>query len=278
MAIYAIGDLQGCFDELIDLLNEINFDESHDQLWFAGDIINRGPKSLECLEFVFNNSSFCKTVLGNHDLHFIALAHGVRKPHKSDTLNTILNTTKRDEFINWYRQQPLLLKDDETQFHLIHAGIPPQWDITLSIELAQETSAYLQSKQFNDFIHRMYGNEPLIWNERLQGFERYRFIINCFTRLRYCNKDGSLEFNYKGSPGSQNDYLFPWYSHRERKTKNNKILFGHWSTVTLGKDKDFSIWNAYPLDTGCLWGGQLTALRLLDEKIFSVPSRQINKN
>ncbi len=277
MAIYAIGDLQGCYDELMDLLHEINFDERNDQLWFAGDLINRGPKSLECLKFVFNHPINCKTVLGNHDLHFIALSYGVRQPHKSDTLDELLNSKNRNKYITWYKQQPFLLHDEDSNFYLLHAGLPPQWDIQLSIELANETSQFLQSNEFDKFIHSMYGNKPVLWQDDLIGYERFRFIINCFTRLRYCNKDGSLEFKYKEAPGTQNEYLFPWYSHKARKSKNSKILFGHWSTVTLGKDKDFSIWNAYPLDTGCLWGGSLTALRLEDETLFKVPSRQKNK-
>ena len=274
MATYAIGDLQGCFDELMDMLNEINFDPANDRIWFAGDLINRGPKSLECLEFVFQNNSHVKTVLGNHDLHLMAIVEKVRKPHANDTFDEILASGQLQKYLDWYRKQPLLIHDKDLGFLLTHAGLPPQWSVKQSIELANETSDLLNSKQFYDFIQVIYGNNPDMWNEKLNGFDRYRYIINCFTRMRYCNHNGKLEFKNKGAPGTQSKNLIPWYKHPDRKTKKQKIIFGHWSTVTLGNDQNFTKWNVYPLDTGCLWGGRLTALRLEDEKWFSVPSRQ----
>jgi bis(5'-nucleosyl)-tetraphosphatase (symmetrical) len=274
MSTYAIGDLQGCLSELRDLLDKINFDEANDQLWFVGDIVNRGPESLACLRFVKSLGSNAKTVLGNHDLHLLALANNVRKPHRKDTLNEIINAEDSEELLAWVKQQPLLITDTELKFSMIHAGLPPQWTIEQAKELARETEVLLQSHQFDDFIHDMYGNKPDIWSESLKGNDRYRFIINCFTRMRYIDINGKLDLKEKCPPGSQSSSLIPWYEITERKSKLNKIIFGHWSTVHLGNDKNIKKNNIYPIDTGCLWGRKLTAIRLEDEKLFSVPSQQ----
>jgi bis(5'-nucleosyl)-tetraphosphatase (symmetrical) len=274
MSTYAIGDLQGCYAELQDLLNKLNFDESNDCLWFVGDLINRGPESLECLRFVKSLGNSAKTVLGNHDLHLLAVANKVRKPHKKDTLNEILNADDADELLSWTRELPLLVNDTDLNFTMVHAGLPPQWTLEQAIELAHETELLFRNDQFNDFIQHMYGNKPDIWSESLDGYDRHRFVINSFTRLRYCDSIGTLDFKEKNAPGSQNKRLYPWYSIKDRKTKNNKIVFGHWSTVHLGIETNFSQYNVYPLDTGCLWDGEMTAMRLEDEKLFSVPSRQ----
>lgn len=273
MPTYAIGDIQGCLDELKDLLNEINFDEGNDQLWFAGDLINRGPKSLETLRFVKSLKN-TKTVLGNHDLHLLAVAEGVRKPHRNDTFDEILNAEDKTDSFNWIRQQGLLIHNKALNFTLVHAGLPPQWSLQQARELAKETESLIKTEKFNDFLNVMYGDEPKIWQDELSGFDRHRYIINCLTRLRYCTHKGKLNFSEKGAPGSQKKSLIPWYAFEKRKNKDNKILFGHWSTVHLGNEKDFRQYNVYPLDAGCLWGGALTALRLEDETWFSVPSRQ----
>lgn len=273
MPCYAIGDLQGCYEELQDLLNEINFDESDDQLYFVGDLINRGIDSLACLRFVKSlNNAY--TVLGNHDLHLLAVANGVRKPHRKDTLDDILNAEDKEELFSWLRQQALLLHEKENDFYILHAGLPPQWSIEQAQELANETSELLTSNSFDDFIQTMYGNQPDIWQNSLKGNERIRFIINCFTRMRYVTKEGSLDFDNKDAPGKQAKGLTPWYAHKDRKTQKQKIIFGHWSTVMLGNENNFRQHNVYPTDTGCLWGGSLTALRLEDEKVFSVPSKK----
>lgn len=274
MSTYAIGDLQGCYSELQDLLDKINFDENEDQLWFAGDLINRGPESLICLRFVKSLGKSAKVTLGNHDLHLLAVAYKVRKPHKKDTLDEIIEAKDADESLDWVRQQSLLVHDPDLDFTMVHAGLPPQWSLAQSIELAQETESLLQSKKFNDFIYHMYGDQPDVWSESLKGDDRYRFIINCFTRMRYCDANGKIDLNETGAPGTQSKSLIPWYALPERKTKKEKIIFGHWSTVTLRKETNFDQYNVYPLDTGCLWGGTLTAMRLEDEKLFSVPSRQ----
>ncbi len=274
MSTYAIGDLQGCYSELQDLLDKINFDETNDQLWFVGDIVNRGPESLACLRFVKSLGTNAKTALGNHDLHLLAIANKVRKPHRKDTFDEILNAEDSKELFDWIRQQPLLVTNTDLNFTMVHAGLPPQWTLEQAKQLAQETESLLQSKQFDDFIHNMYGDQPDTWSDTLKDDDRHRFIINAFTRIRYLDKNGKLDIKENGAPGTQPKSLTPWYAIPERKTKKDKIIFGHWSTVHLGNENNFKQYNVYPLDTGCLWGGELTAMRLQDEKLFSVPSQQ----
>lgn len=274
MSTYAIGDLQGCYSELQDLLDKINFDESNDQLWFVGDIVNRGTDSLACLRFVKSLGTNAKTVLGNHDLHLLAIANEVRKPHRKDTVDEILNADDSKKLLKWLRQQPLLVNDDDLKMTMIHAGLPPQWTLEQAKELAQETESLIQSKQFNEFINNMYGDQPDTWSESLKDDDRHRFIINCFTRTRYIDKNGKLNLKENGAPGTQSKLLTPWYAIPERKTKKDKIIFGHWSTVHLGNESNFKQYNVYPLDTGCLWGRTLTAMRLEDETLFNVPSKQ----
>ncbi|MFT5397184.1 MAG: bis(5'-nucleosyl)-tetraphosphatase (symmetrical) [Gammaproteobacteria bacterium] len=274
MSTYAIGDLQGCYAELQDLLDKINFDKTNDQLWFVGDLINRGPKSLECLRFVKSLGNSARTVLGNHDLHLLAIANKVRKPHRKDTLDDILNADDVDELISWVRNLPLLVNDTALNFTMVHAGLPPQWTLEQAQSLANETESLLRSEQFNDFIQHMYGDQPDSWSEALKGYDRHRFIINCLTRMRYCYADGQLNLKANNAPGNEDEKLIPWYAQTGRQTKNNKIVFGHWSTVHLGNEKNFNQYKVYPLDTGCLWGGEMTAIRLEDEKLFSVASRQ----
>ncbi len=274
MSTYVIGDLQGCYFELQNLLDKINFNKTNDRLWFVGDIVNRGPDSLACLRFVKSLGTNAKTVLGNHDLHLLAIANKVRKPHRKDTVDEILIADDSEELLKWLKHQPLLVTEPEFHYTMIHAGLPPQWSLDQAKELAQETESLLQSEQFNDFIHQMYGDQPDTWSNTLKDADRHRFIINCFTRIRYCDKSGRLNLKEKCPPGSQDKQLTPWYALPERKTKKNKIIFGHWSTVRLGNEKDFKQYNVYPIDTGCLWGGELTAMRLEDEKLFSIPSQQ----
>ncbi len=274
MSTYAIGDLQGCYSELKDLLDTINFDATKDRLWFVGDLVNRGPESLACLEFVKSLGDSARSVLGNHDLHLLAVANNIRKPHKKDTLDEILNADNANELLSWVRGLPLLVHDSELDFTMIHAGLPPQWSLEQARELTQETAAMLRSGHYHDFLAHMYGNEPVSWSDSLIGHDRYRYIINCLTRVRYLDSAGHYDLSEKSTPGKQPKSLTPWYAVRNRKTKNNKIIFGHWSTVTLGEETNFRQHNVYPLDTGCLWGGDMTAMRLEDEKLFSVPSRQ----
>lgn len=257
MAVYAIGDVQGCFDELQSLLRLIHFNPRQDRLWFAGDLVNRGPKSLETLRFIKDLGNRAVSVLGNHDLHLIAAAHGYPISGDDHTLDAILCAPDRDALINWLRQQPLLHHDDTLGYTMIHAGLPPQWDLALARRCAQEVESCLRGDRFSDFIEHMYGNKPRQWSDDLSGWKRLRFTVNCLTRLRFCDDQGRLELEYKGPPGSQPPEYRPWFELPDRKSKDMNIVFGHWST--LGRRNDAGV---FPLDTACLWGGELTALRL----------------
>ena len=274
MSTYAIGDIQGCYSELQNLLNEINFDERRDELWFAGDLVNKGPKSLQTLRFIKALGVNAKITLGNHDLHLLAVAKNIRPLLKKDTIQEILAADDVKELIDWLKSRPLLITDDNLNFTMVHAGLPPQWSLENAKEFAKECELILQSEKINKLLAEMYGDTPNIWVNSLQDYAKQRFIINCFTRIRFCNSDGMLDFDAKAAPGKQNTSLIPWYSLPNRKTKDNKIIFGHWSTVHIGNEKNFKQYNVYPIDTGCLWGGRLTAMRLEDEKVFSVPSEQ----
>ena len=274
MSTYAIGDVQGCFKELIRLLDKINFDETNDRLWFVGDLVNRGPDSLRVLNFIMDLGESVITILGNHDLHLVALAEETMLPKSSDTLAPILSSPDKQKIIVWLRQQPLMHHDKDLNFSMVHAGLPPQWGIPQALELASEVTQSLNSDDYLSFIKVMYGDIPALWDENLIGNDRIRFIVNCFTRIRYLNDKHELNFSEKGAPGSGNDHLFPWFTVDDRKSKNEKIIFGHWATLHLGNIRDFTPYNVYPIDTGCLWRRQLTALRLEDENIFSVPSLQ----
>ena len=272
MATYAIGDLQGCFQELITLLDEINFDEKKDRLWFTGDIVNRGPESLAALRFVKQLNAI--TVLGNHDLHLLAIAAGKAKPHKEDTLDAILNAPDKADLLDWLLHLPLLHQDPELGYTLVHAGLPPQWDLTDAFNYAKEIEDVVRGHHAENFFSNMYGDQPDKWSDELQSWDRLRFITNCFTRIRYCDPEGRLTLEEKGPPGTQAKPFIPWFNVVNRKSSSQKIIFGHWATLRLVNGQDFENINVYPLDTGCLWGGKLTALRLEDEKYFSVPSQQ----
>ena len=274
MSTYAIGDIQGCYSELQNLLNEINFDERRDELWFAGDLVNKGPKSLQTLRFIKTLGVNAKITLGNHDLHLLAVAKNIRPLSKKDTIQEILTADDVKELVDWLKSRPLLITDDNLNFTMVHAGLPPQWSLENAKEFAKECELILQSEKINKLLVEMYGDTPNIWSDSLQDYAKQRLIINCFTRIRFCNSDGMLDFDAKVAPGKQNTSLIPWYSLPNRKTKDNKIIFGHWSTVHIGNEKNFKQYNVYPIDTGCLWGGRLTAMRLEDEKVFSVPSEQ----
>lgn len=257
MAVYAIGDVQGCFDELQALLDHIHFDHTEDTLWFCGDLVNRGNKSLETLRFVYSLGERAVTVLGNHDLHLIATANGYRLNKGKDTLAAVLAADDCEELVDWLRHRPLLHHNAELGFTLVHAGLPPQWSLPLAQACAQEAESMLRGPKHRKFLAKMYGNKPDHWDPVLTGHDRTRFIINCFTRLRYCRADGRLDFNSKGPPGTQPKGYLPWFAVPGRKSGDMRIVFGHWST--LGKRDDPGI---YPLDHGCLWGGELTALEL----------------
>ena len=277
MATYVIGDIQGCYRELLDLLDKINFDSARDQLWFTGDLVNRGPQSLEVLRFVKNLDKHTIIVLGNHDLHLLAVAHAPENKHTKDTLDPILKAPDRAELLDWLRTRPLFHRDAELGYMLIHAGLPPQWDIGETAEYAREVENLLRQPDSDDFFEHMYGDKPDTWSPDLKGWKRIRFITNALTRLRYCDEDGHFALEEKGPPGLQAAPYQPWFTLKSRRTKKEKIIFGHWSTVYLGTIRNFHKYNVYPLDTGCLWGGTLAALRLDDETWFSVPSQQPRK-
>ena len=258
MAVYAIGDIQGCYDELRELLTTIHFDPECDRLWFVGDLVNRGPKSLETLRFVRDLGTTAITVLGNHDLHLLAAAYGIRPDTIDDeTLEPVLAATDRDELIDWLRRRPLLHHDADLGYLMVHAGLPPQWDLSLARQCAGEVESVLRSDRLEAFLSHMYGNKPRQWSRELTGWDRLRFIVNCFTRMRFCDRKGKLELKNSGPPGSQPDGYYPWYEIPGRASEGMNIIFGHWSTL-----RTTDIPGIFPTDSGCLWGGQLTALRI----------------
>lgn len=256
MATYAIGDLQGCYDSLLRLLDKLNFNDNKDKLWFAGDLVNRGPDSLSTLRFVKSLGDKAITVLGNHDLHLLAIAAKHKKTNDA-SLQDILNAKDSDNLLNWLRIQPLLHHDSQLNFTMVHAGIYPGWNLSEAKKHAKELENILCGDNYIEFIFNMYGNLPEKWNVNLKSWERLRFICNSFTRMRYCETDGSLNFKSHGAPGTHPKNTLPWFEVHKRKIMEERILFGHWSTLGLIKNK-----NIYALDTGCVWGGQLTALRI----------------
>ena len=272
MATYVIGDLQGCYLELLELLESINFDSNKDRLWFTGDLVNRGPLSLECLRFVKENNFV--TVLGNHDLHLLAVASGKAKLRRKDTLDKILSAPDREELLDWILQCPLSHQDKKLGYTMVHAGVSPQWDISQAFRCAGEIETLLRGKRHDEFFSNMYGDTPEVWSEDLPGWDRYRYITNCLTRIRYCDPTGRLTLKEKGPPGTQAAPYIPWFTVGQRKTRHDKIVFGHWATIRLGRQLDFASSNVFPLDGGCVWGGELLAMRLEDEAFFRVPSKQ----
>ncbi len=257
MAVFAVGDLQGCLDELKQLLDRIHFDPTEDSLWFTGDLVNRGPQSLEALRYVKALGRHAVCVLGNHDLHLLAVAAGTARAKSGDTLDEVLAAPDRDEVLHWLRQLPLMHHDRALGYTLVHAGLPPQWDLTLAQAAAHELEAVLRSTDHPELFRHMYGNEPRRWSPELKGMERLRFMVNCFTRMRYCSPEGDLDLKAKGAPGSQPPGFLPWFEIPGRLSRELHILFGHWSTVGEIEGQ-----NVHALDTGCVWGGRLTALRL----------------
>lgn len=254
MPTYAIGDIQGCFEPLQRLLEKIQFDPAQDTLWFTGDIVNRGPASLATLRFIKQLKNKI-VVLGNHDLHLLAVAHGAHVGWPDDTLQDILTAPDRDELLAWLQQQPILHFD---KYLLVHAGLAPSWDLLTAQKLAREVETALQDNA-KEFFHHMYGNQPNQWHEDLTGWNRLRCITNYFTRARFCYADGSLELHKKGKTAEK---LFPWFQLPERASRDIPILFGHWAA--LGGETHTA--NTFALDTGCVWKHCLTAMRLEDQQ------------
>lgn len=268
MAIYAIGDLQGCYDELRALLDQIHFRADRDRLWFVGDLVNRGPKSLESLRFVHDLGDNAVTVLGNHDLHLLAAAEGGRRPGPKDNFHDVLAAPDRDALVDWLRLRPLLHHDPELDFLMIHAGLAPTWTPADAAGHAREIETVLAGDDFRSFLARMYGDRPDCWSDDLTGIERLRVILNCFTRLRMCDPSGRMQLDEKGGPWQRDDDLVPWFEVPGRASSDTRIVFGHWSA--LGRYAGANVW---ALDSGCVWGQSLTALRLDGEipEWFSVP-------
>jgi len=264
LATYAIGDIQGCLEPLQRLLKKIQFRFDRDQLWLAGDLVHRGHDSLGTLRFLYKHRHQVTAVLGNHDLHLLALAHGAKHlSEKEHDLARILTARDADQLLSWLQGLPLLVHKGE--YTMVHAGIPPIWNVTKAQELAREVEHALADEAMaKAYFYGMYGNEPHCWNDHLIGIERLRSITNYFTRMRFCKADGTLDLITKRGPQAAHADYKPWFSFSNRKTKNDKIIFGHWAALEGRADTK----NIYALDTGCVWGGYLTALRLNDEEFF----------
>ena len=263
MATYAIGDIQGCFEALEILLERIAFDAARDRLWFVGDIVNRGPDSLAAIRFVKSLGENAVTVLGNHDLHLLTVAEGFAKIHRGDTFEDILEAPDREELLQWLRRQKLM--HAEAGWAMVHAGLLPQWSVARALELAKEVEDALAGPGYRDLLRSMYGNEPDVWDDRLEGHDRLRVIINAMTRLRLCTNDGRMEFRHKSAPLNLPEGYLPWYAIANRASAGEPVIFGHWSTLGLYATDDI-----VALDSGCLWGNALSALRLEDREIIQV--------
>ena len=257
MATYAIGDVQGCLAPLTVLLDKISFDVTQDCIWFTGDLVNRGPDSVGVLRFVRGLGDSAITVLGNHDLHLLAAASDPVILKRHDTLNDVLAADDRDELLDWLRWQPLLHRDTALGYTMVHAGLAPQWSLGEAQNLAHEVEEVLRSDSYKEFFSHMYDDQPQRWQPTLTGWQRIRFITNVFTRIRYCDEAGLLDLKVKAAPVDVIAPLKPWFTLSSRKSAGEAIVFGHWSTLGFVKTN-----NIICLDSGCLWGGHLTAIRL----------------
>jgi len=260
---YAIGDVQGCLSPLLTLLNKIQFNEHADIVWFTGDLVNRGPQSLETLRFIKSLGKAQRVVLGNHDLHLLALAHSARSGTVDDSLKDILMAPDREELIDWLLQQPLLYHDAKLAMTMIHAGLAPMWDLSLAQTLASEVSYVLQSEDRFHFFQHMYGNTPDLWQPDLQGYDRLRCITNYFTRVRYCYPNGRMMLDKTQTSTGE---LLPWFTLPERKSVQDQLIFGHWAALSGVTNTP----RVHALDTGCVWGFALTAMCLETGKRVSV--------
>lgn len=263
MAIYTVGDIQGCYHELVHMLELIQFDKEEDQLWLVGDLVNRGADSLSVLRLVKSMGDAAITVLGNHDLHLLAVAAGVAELHHSDTLDEILAAPDRDALLTWLRQQRMLHVQDN--FVLLHAGLLPGWNVLQARDLAHEVEQALRGENYVTFLDKMYGNTPHSWDDTLTGYSRLRVITNALSRMRICSAQGEMQFKFKGEIGDVPEGYLPWFDVPQRASADATVIFGHWSALGLIVRP-----NVIALDTGCLWGGNLTAIRLEDRQIFQV--------
>ncbi len=255
MATYAIGDIQGCYHAFTALLSRLQFNPRHDKLWLVGDLINRGSGSLEVLRWCYQHQLSIKTVLGNHDLHALAVAHQLKSAHKLDTLQAIIDAPDAHELLTWLRYQPLLIA--ENGYVMVHAGLLPQWSVDDALAYSREVETQLQADNYRDFLANMYGNKPNRWHAELVGIDRHRIITNAMTRMRICTAQGEMEFEFKGELQDIPQGYMPWFDVPNRRSAQDNIICGHWSALGLHQ-RD----NIHALDTGCLWGGQLTAMCL----------------
>ena len=274
MATYAIGDIQGCFAELGDLLELIDWKPPRDRLWLVGDLVNRGPRSREVLRFAKQYSNDVDCVLGNHDLHLLATFVGEREPKPADTFMDVLQSGDCGELLGWLRSQPLIHHDAPLNFVMVHAGLPAEWGLDDALAHGEVLSRALRAEDYGDFFAHMYGDQPTKWTENLRGWDRLRFITNAFTRMRFCDGEGALVMGPAGPPEQEKPERVPWYAIANRKTKSTRVVFGHWAALpqstTLAREH-----NVFHIDSGCVWGGGLTALRLDDLNRFTVPSRPV---
>lgn len=270
MTTYAIGDIQGCHSRLLALLEQIHSASPRPNLLFVGDLVNRGPQSLATLRHIRALGASAKVVLGNHDLHLLAAAQGIRKTHASDTLDEILAAPDRDELLDWLRRQPLA--HFEHGHLLVHAGVLPQWTAAQTMALAHEVETVLRGPDWVGFLREMYGNTPARWDPALQGADRLRCIVNALTRLRFCSADGAMDLSKEEGNGAARSGYMPWFDVPGRKTAEVTVVFGHWSARGLIVRP-----NLIGLDTGCVWGGKLTAVRLEDRALFQVDCPQYRK-
>jgi bis(5'-nucleosyl)-tetraphosphatase (symmetrical) len=263
MATFAVGDLQGCYQEFRRLLDLIQFDRAQDKLWLVGDVVNRGSDSLGVLRFIKDLKNSVIMVLGNHDLHLLMVAEGCARLHRNDTLNDILDAPDRDELLHWLRQQKLLHVDGN--YVMVHAGLLPSWSVAQASLLAKIVETALRSTHFPELCSHMYGNQPDHWDESLEGYPRLRVIINAMTRMRVCTPDGKMDFTHKGLVQDTPAGFLPWFETPDRASREATVICGHWSALGLQIRS-----NLIALDTGCLWGGSLTAVRLEDRRVFQV--------
>ena len=255
MATYAIGDIQGCYHAFTALLSRLQFNPRQDKLWLVGDLINRGSGSLEVLRWCYQHQQSIKMVLGNHDLHALAVAHQLKPAHKYDTLQAVIEAPDANELLTWLRYQPLLVS--ESGYVMVHAGLLPQWTVDDALACSREIEAQLQADHYLHFLANMYGNKPNRWHADLAGIDRHRVITNAMTRMRICTAQGEMEFEFKGELQDIPQGYMPWFDVPDRLSAQDNIICGHWSALGLHQ-RD----NIHALDTGCLWGGQLTAMCL----------------
>lgn len=273
MTTYAIGDLQGCHAEFVELLERIDFDPRRDRLWLAGDLVNRGPASLACLREVRALGEAAVTVLGNHDLHLLAVARGGGRLNRKDTLAAILDAPDREALLDWLQSRPLLVRqafDGQGDTVMTHAGLLPRWTQDEAAEYAAEVEARLGSERSGTFFERMYGNVPACWEASLDGIERLRAIVNVLTRMRFIDAEGCLDFSAKEGLDSAPPGFAPWF--RYPRADDVRLVFGHWAALE-GHTEGAQV-RAEALDTGCVWGGTLTALNLSTGERIDVPSHK----